>query len=75
MSQSRKWSAVETAAGTAIGFVVAYITTALLFPPLGLPVSSSKNLVITAIFTVVSLVRGYYVRRLFNWIHSRAAQR
>ena len=73
MSQSREWSAIETVSGTAIGFVVAYIATAIVFPLFGHNVTHSQNFWITCIFTVISLIRGYYVRRLFNWINAQRA--
>lgn len=64
--QSRKMSVVEVVTSTALGFVVAVITTVIVFPWFGLRVTLPDNLAITAIFTVVSLVRGYCVRRLFE---------
>lgn len=73
MSQSRMESMIETAASTAIGFVVAWVSTMLILPLFGLPVTPSKGLGITTFFTIVSLVRGYFVRRLFNQLHARKA--
>lgn len=55
--------------GTALGYTVALLTQLLVFPLFGLEVSLSSNLLIGAIFTVVSLIRSYFVRRLFNWMH------
>ena len=37
-----------------------------MFPALGIPVSIDQNLIILAVMTVVSLVRSYCLRRLFN---------
>lgn len=70
--QSKKMSLVETCASTAIGYLVALATQMVVFPLFGLSVSLTANLWIGAIFTVVSIVRGYAVRRLFNWIGGRA---
>ncbi|MDQ3287662.1 MAG: hypothetical protein M3Q42_05255 [Pseudomonadota bacterium] len=74
MTQSKRMSAVETAASTAIGFAVAFVVTAIVLPVFGYHITAGDNLWITAIFTVVSVVRGYYVRRLFNWLHARSIQ-
>lgn len=71
MKQTRFQSAVETAVSTAIGFVVALVATALILPAFGYPVTYGDNLGITTAFTFVSLVRGWWVRRLFNWLHHR----
>lgn len=70
--QSKKMSLVETCASTAIGYAVALATQMAVFPLFGLSVSLADNLWIGAIFTVVSILRGYAVRRLFNWIGGRA---
>lgn len=66
MAQSKKMSLVETVTSTAIGYVVALITQMLVFPLYDLEVTIGQNIGISVIFTVVSLVRGYFVRRLFN---------
>lgn len=72
MSQSRLASLLETCTSIAIGFAVSVVITAVVMPIYGHAVSFADNLQITAIFTVASIIRGYYVRRLFNWWHSRA---
>jgi hypothetical protein len=65
MSQSRKMSFVEVCLSTVIGFVVSMITTAAVFPLFDLHATIGDNIGITTIFTFVSIVRGYCVRRLF----------
>ena len=74
MSQSRLHSLLETCASIAIGFVVSVIITAIVMPAYGHRVSFGDNIQITAIFTVASIVRGYYVRRLFNHLHMRKSK-
>jgi hypothetical protein len=59
-------SAVESVANIAIGYGVAVGTQLLVFPVFGLSVDLASNLAIGGIFTVVSLVRSYFLRRLFN---------
>lgn len=67
--QSRRHSALETALSTAIGFVVAFLANLVILPAFGYTPSFSDNFLITCFFTAVSLVRGYCVRRFFNWLH------
>ena len=69
--QSKKMSILETCASTAIGYAVAILTQVLVFPLFGLTVSLSQSMAIGAVFTVVSIARGYCVRRLFNRIGLR----
>lgn len=61
---------VEAAANVAIGYGVAVAAQVAVFPWFGLHASLSDNLLIGAVFTVVSLVRSYFLRRLFNYLHS-----
>ncbi len=72
MKQSRKASFAETCLSTAIGYVIAVTTQAIVFPWFGLDVPLSHNLMIGAIFTIVSIARGYMVRRLFEHLRVKA---
>lgn len=67
--QSRTSSMIETAASTAIGFVVAWASTLVILPAFGFQVSGGQSALISCWFTLISLVRGYFVRRLFNHLH------
>ena len=73
MSQSRRMSAIETAASTAIGFGISYLVSLIVLPLFGFPVTHGENFAIVCIFTVASLARGYFVRRLFNALYRRAS--
>jgi len=67
MTQSRIDSAMETVTNTAIGYVIAVVANAVILPAtLGIEVSMGDNLLIAALFTVISLIRGYLIRRMFN---------
>lgn len=64
--QSKLESFVETCINTAIGFVVALLSQLLVFPMVGIDVPFSTNLEVGAWFTVISVARGYVIRRWFN---------
>lgn len=66
MSQSRRMSAAESVANVAVGYGIALLTQVMVFGALEIPVSLGQNLWIGAVFTVVSLVRSYLLRRVFN---------
>lgn len=66
MSQSRLMSVVESVTNVAVGYGVAVGTQIVVFPLFGLHASMSDTLLIGAVFTVVSIVRSYALRRLFN---------
>lgn len=71
MKQSRVMSAVEAVTNVAVGFAVAVLTQALVFPVFGLQATMGEHLAIGAVFTAVSLVRSYALRRLFEAIRVR----
>lgn len=66
MTQTRRGSATETAVSTSVGFAVSWAATLVVLPAFGFPSTHSQAFVITCIYTVLSLVRGYVVRRAFN---------
>lgn len=64
--QSKADSFMEAVTNTAIGFIVSLITWHFVAAAMNIPMTLEKNLIITAIFTVVSIARGYVLRRLFD---------
>jgi hypothetical protein len=66
MMQSRKGSAIETVVNTAVGYAVSVAANAFFLPMFGLRPSFSDSAAIGLIFTGISLVRGYVLRRIFN---------
>jgi hypothetical protein len=66
MSQSKKQSVLESISQTMIGLLTSIAVQLIIYPLMGIPVSLNQNLIITAVFFVVSMIRGYLVRRYFN---------
>ena len=64
--QTRKMSALESIANVAIGYGISVTTNALLLPLFGLHPTLSDNFLIGGVFTVISLLRSYVLRRFFN---------
>jgi hypothetical protein len=71
MKQSRAVSLVEATANVVVGYGVAVLTQLLVFPLFGLHTTMAENLTIGAIFTVVSILRSYMLRRLFESVRMR----
>jgi predicted membrane protein len=69
--QSKKMSIIETILSTAIGFIVSLILVNVVLPLYGFDVKFTQSITITIIFTVASILRGYFVRRVFNHFHNR----
>jgi hypothetical protein len=69
--QSRRSSAIESITSVVLGFLVAYIANIVILPIFGFNVTHGQGLQIALIFTVISLFRSYFIRRLFNYLHIR----
>lgn len=71
--QTRRGSLVEACINTAIGFLITLALSPIVYPLFGHAFTLAQNLGITAIFTIVSILRGYVLRRWFNDRIRRAA--
>jgi len=67
MNQSKLESFVEASANTASGFIVSYaFWLGVVVPLFDLTLSHGDNLLVTCMFTVLSVIRSYLWRRFFN---------
>lgn len=66
MKQTKQKSFIESVIQTIIGLGTSILIQIILYPMMGIPVTFSQNLVITLVFFTVSIVRGYFVRRIFE---------
>ena len=69
--QSRLMSLVEATTNVVVGFLLALLTQIVMFPMFGVVVSIGDNFLIGCVFTAVSIVRTFVLRRLFEAIHVR----
>lgn len=67
-------SLTETLSNTAIGYAINQTAQILLFPVVGIHVPYSINFALGVMFTIISVARGFVLRRLFEWwrTHSHA---
>jgi hypothetical protein len=63
--QSHAHSWAEAVVNIVIGFAASMVIQALVLPAMGHHITIEENFLVTCIFTVVSLIRGYLIRRLF----------
>ena len=66
MKQTRRMSLVEALTNVAVGYGIAVVTQMAVFPLFGLHATLAQNMIMGAIFTVVSIVRSYMLRRMFE---------
>ena len=70
--QRRLHSLYEAVGNTAIGMVISYAAAWVVYPALGMGGDAVTYAAATAIFTLLSILRGYCVRRIGNWYQFRA---
>ena len=75
MNQTRLGSLIEAITNTVIGFAINYTANLLIFPLFGFHISLSANFAMGCIYTLISVVRSYVLRRWFNARLHAAAQR
>ena len=74
MKQSRVMSMIEAATNVVVGYLLAIATQIVVFPWLGIETGLAEHMTIGLAFVVVSLLRGYALRRLFEMVRVRYAQ-
>ena len=66
MKQSKVESLVEAIINTFIGFIITIIFSPLIYHITNVPISHSQMGYTTLLFTVLSVIRSYVIRRYFN---------
>jgi hypothetical protein len=64
--QSKKHSLIESFTNILIGYCIAVASQIVVFPIVGVDASFKQNIEIGIYFTVISLIRSYCIRRIFN---------
>jgi len=64
--QTRMLSLIEALFNTFIGLCIASVATMVICHAYHIPMSLKSNFILTFWMTIVSVIRGYVLRRLFN---------
>ena len=64
--QTKKQSMIEVITNTVVGLAFSFAIQVMIYPILGMNVSINQNLLITLMFFIASILRGYILRRLFT---------
>jgi hypothetical protein len=75
MNQTKLGSAIETCVNVTIGLVISMIANHFIFPAFGFALSTHDNVAISVIYTIISIVRQYVLRRWFNARLHKAAMK
>lgn len=71
MKQSKLMSWLESLVNIAVGFGVSLAAQMFFLPLLGVPIAFHQNLFFALIMTVISLLRSFLLRRIFEALHIR----
>jgi|5B_taG_2_1085324.scaffolds.fasta_scaffold74838_3 hypothetical protein len=66
MVQPKLESLFESILNVLVGFIISVIATLIVLPLFGFAVTGGQSIVISAVFTVLSIARSYFLRRLFE---------
>lgn len=66
MNQSRLTSFIEAFVNTIVGFTITLILLPLVNYSLGIKMTNYQTGMSTFLFTIISVARGYVIRRFFN---------
>ena len=66
LMQSKKDSLIESLTSTTIGWLIGVILNLTILPLFDYNITVIDSLWVSLIFTVVSVIRGYVIRRWFN---------
>jgi hypothetical protein len=69
LGQTKRDSMLEATVNILIGYGVAIAAQKVIFPIFDMHVSTADDCKIAGLFTIVSLIRSYVLRRAFNWWH------
>lgn len=62
---------MEAWANTIVGFIIAMIAQYAIMHAYGMPITLEQDFQIAVIFTVLSLLRSYFLRRVFNTLQQK----
>lgn len=70
--QSKKHSFVEAWTNIFVGYTINFIANILIFPVFGWHITVKQNIELGVLYTIISLIRSYCLRRVFTHITERS---
>lgn len=64
--QTKKQSIIESCTNIGTGYIISMIANYFVLPLFGYSVDMAKSAKIAVVFSVISIVRSYVIRRCFN---------
>lgn len=64
--QLKRHSAIEAITNICVGYGINFTANMVILPLFGFDISVAQNLFLGTLYTVISLIRSYVLRRVFN---------
>lgn len=71
MRQTRRQSLLESIMNVIVGFSINLVLNFTFFPLFGWHISLKQNIALGVIYTVISILRSYTLRRIYNRLHGQ----
>ena len=68
--QTKKQSAIEAFMNILFGYSVNFTANMFILPMFGFDISVKQNMFLGILYTLISFVRSYVIRRYYNWRHN-----
>lgn len=75
MNQTKLGSLIEAFVNILLGYGINFTANMLLFPLFGMHISLRDNFLLGILYTIISVIRSYAIRRFFNAKLHEAAQK
>ena len=67
--QTKKYSFIESITNVLVGYLLAVVSQIIMFPFFNIHIRMRDNFIIGIWFTIISILRSYTLRRIFNKIN------
>lgn len=75
MEQSKRMSLIEATSNVVVGYIVSLVIQLTIFPLFGVYITLESNIILAIIFTIVSIIRSYTLRRIFSRVKTTSCKR
>lgn len=66
--QLKRHSFLESIINVMVGYGIALLSQVIIFPFFNIKVTLKENILIGIFFTAISIIRSYFLRRIFNYL-------
>lgn len=73
MEQTKLQSKIEAIVNSVIGYIISVGVMIMVMPLFDVHITPTKNMLLVGVFTIISIIRNYIIRRWFNHMLKKAS--